>query len=137
MDDQKRRMLFVNLAYWFGIAADGLWALGLFSPPIFGMMTGSPDFNPDLQTRYIMAMGGVLMTGWTFLLLWAVRKPLERRFIILLTAFPVVFGMLMISLVEFLHGNIFVIWVLIKCMVLIILMISSYMLAGRMIAGSQ
>ncbi len=33
------------------------------------------------------------MLGWTFLLIWADRKPLERRFVMLLTVFPVVFGM--------------------------------------------
>ena len=29
--------------------------------------------------------GGVLMAGWTVLLLWAVRRPFERRFVILQT----------------------------------------------------
>lgn len=137
MEEQNRRMLFIKLAYWLGILADGLWALGLFFPQIFGMMIGRPEFHPDLQTRYIMAMGGTLMTGWTLLLLWAVRKPLERRFVSLLTAFPVVLGMLMISLVDFMHGNVFIFWILIKCMALIILMIRSYILAGRMIADGQ
>jgi hypothetical protein len=33
------------------------------------------------------------MLGWTGLLIWADRKPLQRKGILLLTAFPVVFGM--------------------------------------------
>jgi hypothetical protein len=72
------------------------------------------------------------MTGWTFFLLWAVRKPIERRVVILLTAFPVVFGMFVISLIEVLYGNTFTIWILIKTTVLIISMITSYILAGKM-----
>ena len=53
-------------------------------------MSGNPHFTPDSQTRLIMGIGGSLLTGWTFLLLWAVREPIERRAVILLTAFPVV-----------------------------------------------
>ena len=35
------------------------------------------------------------MLGWTFLLIWADRKPLERKGVLLLTAFPVVTGILL------------------------------------------
>ncbi len=91
MNGQKKKIFWIKIAYWFGIGADALWAVGLLAPPVFGILTGRPDFNPDFQTKIIMGMGGSLMTGWTFLLLWAVRKPIERRVVILLTAFPVVF----------------------------------------------
>lgn len=37
-----------------------------------------------------MGQACALMWGWTFLLIWADRKPLERRGVILLTVFPVV-----------------------------------------------
>jgi len=79
-----------------------------------------------------MGIGGSLMTGWTFLLLWAVRKPIERRVVILLTAFPVVFGLFIVALIGFLEGNSFYIWILIKCLILFISMVTSYMLAGKM-----
>ena len=92
MNEQKR-ILLIKVAYWLGIGADALWAVGLLFPKIFGILVGRLDFNPDFQTQIIMGIGGSLMTGWTFLLLWAVRKPIERRVVILLTAFPVVFGM--------------------------------------------
>ena len=72
------------------------------------------------------------MTGWTFLLLWAVRKPIERRVVILLTAFPVVFGLFIVALIGFLEGNTFSIWILVKNTILIISMVTSYMLAGKM-----
>ena len=35
------------------------------------------------------------MIGWTFLLIWADRSPVERKGILLLTAFPVVTGLLL------------------------------------------
>jgi exosortase/archaeosortase len=83
-----------------------------------------------------MGIGGSLMTGWTFLLLWAVRKPVERRVVILITAFPVVFGMFIISFIEVLYGSTFTVWLLIKTGILIISMISSYILAGK-VAGEK
>lgn len=65
---------------------------------VFWLFIGNSDFDPEHQTRFSLMLGGVLMTGWTFLLLWAVRKPIERRVVILITAFPVVFGLFTISL---------------------------------------
>ena len=131
MNEQKK-MFFIKIAYWLGIGADALWAIGLLFVPVFRLLTGEPDFNPDLQTKLIMGMGGSLMTGWTFLLVWAVRKPIERRVVILLTAFPVVFGMFIITFIQVLNGNTFIIWALIKTVILIAAMINSYLLAGKM-----
>ena len=132
MNEQKKKMFLIKIAYWLGIGADALWAVGLLVPQVFGILTGNPDFNPDLQFRLAMAVGGTLMTGWTFLLLWAVRKPIERRGVILLTAFPVVFGLFIVALIGFLDGNTINIWILIKNTILFISMINSYILAGKM-----
>ncbi|MBW1763731.1 MAG: hypothetical protein JRF49_00665 [Deltaproteobacteria bacterium] len=132
MNEQKKRLFLIKVAYWLGIGADAIWAIGLLFPQVFGILTGRPDFNPDLQTRLIMGMGGSLMTGWTFLLLWAVRKPIERRVVILLTAFPVVFGMFIVSLIGILYGDTSAIWILIKTLILITSMIISYILADKM-----
>ena len=123
MNEQKKRMFLIKIAYWLGIAADALWAVGLLLPQVFGILTGRPDFNPDLQIRLIMGIGGSLMTGWTLLLLWAVRKPIERRVVILLTAFPVVFGLFIVAIIGVLEGNTFNIWILVKNTILIISMV--------------
>ena len=131
MCEQKKRMFLIKFPYWLGIGADALWAFGLLFPSIFGILTGNPDFNPDLQIRLIMGIGGSLMTGWTLLLLWAVKKPIERRTVILLTSF-VVMGLFIVALIGFLDGNKLNIWILIKNTILIIFMITSYLLAGKM-----
>lgn len=136
MNEQKKKMVLIKFPYWLGIGADALWAVGLLFPRVFGILVGNPDFNPDLQTRLIMGIGGTVMTGWTFLLLWAVKQPIERRFIILLTAFPVVFGMFIVALIGFLEGNTSNIWILIKTSILFISMVTSYILAGKM-AGTK
>ena len=132
MNEQKSKMFLIKLPYWLGIGADALWAIGLLFPSIFIILTSTPDFNPDLQVRLIMGIGGTLMTGWTVLLIWALMKPIERRFVILLTAFPVVFGLFIVALIRFLDGNTFEIWILIKTILLFVSMIMSYILASRM-----
>lgn len=131
MVEPKTRLFLVKMPYWLGAFADALWAVGLFIPPVFGLLIGKPDFSPDFQTRLIMGMGGTLMAGWTLLLLWAVRKPFERRVVILLTAYPVVLGMSVIAVIGLLDGNIFNVWIIVKSIVLIVSMTTSYLLACK------
>ena len=130
-----KKMLLIKIAYWLGIGADALWAVGLLFPSVFGLLVGNPDFDPDLQTRLIMGIGCSLMTGWTLLLLWAVRKPIERRGVILLTAFPVVLGMLITAIVGMLGGGSANTWILVKSTILIVSMVGSYVLADRIARG--
>ena len=132
--DEPKKMFLIKLAYWLGIGADALWAIGLLFPTVFGILTGQPDFDPDVQIRLIMGIGGSLMTGWTLLLLWAIIKPIERRFVILLTAFPVVFGLTVVTYIGYAGGNTFNLWILIKNSILIISMLTSYILAGKVVA---
>ena len=131
MNQSNKRMIFIKTSYWLGIAADALWAVALLVPSVFGIIQNNPDFNPDMQTRLIMGIGGSLMTGWTFLLIWAVQKPIERRMVALLTAFPVVFGLFFVALLGYLGGNASNIWILIKTTILFICMVTSYKFAGK------
>ncbi len=134
MNTRDKRLLFlIKAPYWMGIVADAAWTVGLVSPAVFGLMTGRPDFDPDLEYRLVMGIGASLMAGWTLLLLWAVRAPIERRAVILLTAFPVVFGMFVVALVGFLDGNSSNVWILAKSVILFVSMSASYVLAGRFV----
>ena len=131
------KIFLIRIAYWLGIAADALWAVLLLFPPLFGQLTGRPDFNPDLQTRLLMGIGGILMLGWTVILLWAVRKPIERRVVILVTAFPVVFGMFIISLIGYLQLGADNVWVMVKTIILFLSMVTSYVLARKLNNADQ
>jgi hypothetical protein len=53
---------------------------------------GLKDFHPEPGVRYAMGMGAALMFGWTALLLWADRRPIERRDVLALTVVPVIAG---------------------------------------------
>lgn len=124
------QLWFIKFPYWLGIAADALWAAALLFPPVFGVLTGVDDFSPDWQMQSVMTIGGVLMAGWTVLLLWAVQRPIERRFVILLTAILVI-AFFLLALVNVLRGTTNEYWILIKCLVLFVTMITSYSLSGR------
>ena len=130
--ETRQKMFLIRLPYWLGIAADALWAVALFSPTVFGALLGRPDFQPETEVRLIMAIGGILMTGWTCLLVWALQDPIGRRAVILLTAFPVVFGLFLVALVGFIKGGTFSAWILAKTTVLFLSMVTSYGLARGM-----
>jgi len=114
-----------------GIIADALWAIALLYPPAYGRLIGNSIFIPDLQYKLTMSIGGVLMAGWTLLLIWGVQNPIERRFVILLTAFPVVFGLFFVSLIAYVSGNPASLWIVFKTAFLFITMVISYFLARK------
>jgi hypothetical protein len=51
-----------------------------------------------------MGYGASLMLGWTVLLLWAYRKPAERRFVAALTVL-VIYGLVATEVVAVLSGQ--------------------------------
>ena len=127
--------LLIKGPYWIGAAADLLWAIALLFPSVFGALTGQDGFAPDLRTRLVMGIGATLMLGWTALLVWGVQAPIERRFVILLTAFPVVFGLGIIALVSYVSFDGAGAWVIVKTAFLFSIMVGSYLLAKRHSAG--
>jgi len=83
----------LRLSYWAGAIIDALAALQMLIPSLFAATNGLSNFNPAFEFRYAMGMGAALMLGWTVLLLWADRKPMERKAILPITTFPVIVGM--------------------------------------------
>ena len=136
MNNKKTNFL-IRFPYWLGIIADALWAIALLFPPLYGILIGNSNFNPDLQYKLTMSVGGILMVGWTLLLLWGVQNPIERRFIILLTAFPVVFGLFFVSLIAYISGNPASLWIVIKTAFLFVTMVISYTLASKIAKDSN
>lgn len=132
MKTQQKKLVFIKFTYWLGIVADALWFIALLFPSVFGLLLGNSEFNPAMPVRLIMGIGASLMLGWTFLLIWAVRRPIERRVVSLLTAFPVVTGLFIVALLGFIDGNSSNIWILAKTTLLFICMLTSYFLASKM-----
>ncbi len=79
----------------------GYWVCGIFelmalvpmlSPTLFGGVMGIPDFHPGPDYTYAMGIAAVFTLGWVLLLLWADRRPVERRGVALVTIAPVFVG---------------------------------------------
>ena len=98
------KILWLRISYWAGAVADGLLVVPMLSPKIGGRLFGISDFNPGNDYRYAMGVGASLMLGWTFLLIWADRKPVERKGILLLTVFPVIFGLVIAGIYAFISN---------------------------------
>ena len=93
----KNKVIFLRISYWFGAILDGIMVIPMLFPGIGGKMFGIKNFDPGNDYKYAMMVGASLMLGWTVLLIWADRKPVERKGIILITIFPVVIGMILAS----------------------------------------
>jgi hypothetical protein len=77
-------------SYWIGIIADALATILLFSPPIANIILKPQPFEISEAYLYVSRIAGALMLGWTVLLIWGVKKPIERADILMITLFPVV-----------------------------------------------
>lgn len=83
----------LRFAYWAGAAVDAAMVVPLLVPRVAAAMLGLHGFAPASDYRYAAALCAALMAGWTALLVWAGRAPVERRGVLLLTVCPVLVGL--------------------------------------------
>ena len=74
----------LRISYWSGAIADAL----------IGFLMLVPSRMGETEFRYSMGLAATIAFGWTVLLIWADRKPLERKGILLITIFPVIVGLM-------------------------------------------
>jgi hypothetical protein len=87
----KEKIVFwLRFSYWAGALLDLAAGVMMLIPALFAFMNKPPVFQPGLDYRYAMGMGAALMFAWTVLLIWADRKPLERKGILPITLLVVV-----------------------------------------------
>ncbi|MDH3914252.1 MAG: hypothetical protein OEU09_23485 [Rhodospirillales bacterium] len=79
----SRKIAWLRASYWAGAVAD----LGI------GILTLVPSRMGETEFRYPMGLAAAVMFAWVLLLIWADRRPLERRGILLPTIF-VILGLL-------------------------------------------
>lgn len=90
-ENRDSKIRWLRISYWVGAVVDGLAAVMMLFPELFLVFSGV-DLTPDAGLRVGMRWGAPLMIGWTVLLIWADRKPMERKGVLLITLFPVVAG---------------------------------------------
>jgi FtsH-binding integral membrane protein len=109
----------LRTSYWAGAVADA----------VIGILMLIPSRMGETEFRYPMGLAAALMFGWTVLLVWADRKPTERKAILLITVFPVITGLLLSGIYAVATGllpSTKIIPGLVVGVILIILMLYSY-----------
>jgi len=79
-----RAVMWLKVSFLLGAIIDALVLIPMAVPAAARIFWGFNGFSGIYY--FAMGMGACLMLGWTILLLWAYRQPLERRYISLFTA---------------------------------------------------
>jgi hypothetical protein len=79
----ERQASLLRIAFLAGAITDAGALLPMLFSPLAGLLWGFHDESGSY--RFAMGYAASLMLGWTVLLLWAYRRPVERRFAAALT----------------------------------------------------
>jgi len=123
----------LRVSYWVGALADATAAVVMLSQAMFAHKSPLTAYLPEVPYRYAMGLGGSLMLGWTLLLIWADRRPVERRGVLLITNI-VILGLLATDIAAVRAGFTSLASmapVVVLQVVLLILFSASYLRAGR------
>ena len=105
------KLNFVRFSYWLGAILDAVWGFIPLFYMFFSELTIFADLgypSPITEFGYYALVGVVsLMFGWTFLLIWGVQKPIERRDTLLLTTIVCII-LLVLQVIGFINGNQFI-----------------------------
>ena len=82
---KNKTVLWLRVSYWTGAGLDVIAALTMLFPTLFVLINQPINFQANLAYHYAMGMGAPLMIAWTVLLLWADRKPIERKGVLPIT----------------------------------------------------
>ena len=93
--NESKTIKLLRVSYWAGAVFDALVLIPMLSPQVASAAFGIPNFNPGNDFGYAIYIAASLMLGWVLLLIWADRKPVERRGVLLLTVIPVLIGIML------------------------------------------
>jgi len=94
----NNKIRWLRVSYWAGTIVDAYAAIRWTFPGMFARPSADIGYNLGMK------WGVALMVGWTVLLIWADRKPFERKDILLLTVCPVIVGLMITSVATFNAG---------------------------------
>ena len=87
---------YLRICYWWGIIADTLLSIEMFTSAFIGALSPFKGLGMTIQGgpeyQYAISIAATFMIGWSILLFWADRKPIERKEILLLLV-PVIIGL--------------------------------------------
>ena len=90
----NNKVVLLRSCYWLGAILDGRAAFNLtllrFRELPAGIWAQQSSHAFGMKALWSSGDAYALMWGWTVLLIWADRKPVERRAVLLLTVIPVI-----------------------------------------------
>ncbi|MBN2380493.1 hypothetical protein JXM67_11900 [candidate division WOR-3 bacterium] len=99
---QKQARMWLKIAFLTGAIIDGAMIPLMLIPALARIFWGF-DASGNLSYQFAMIMGAALMLGWTLLLIWAYRKPIERRGVAFFTI-VVILGIAAANIYAFVSG---------------------------------
>jgi hypothetical protein len=90
MARHRKEVAWLRVAYWVGAVFDAVTLVPMLIPGVGARVFGLSGFVPGPEYRYAMGLAAALMFGWTLLLIWADRRPVERRGVLPLTVVVVI-----------------------------------------------
>jgi hypothetical protein len=102
MQTPNTQVRLLRIAFATGAVTDALAVLPMLFPALARILWGFTDQSGPYG--FAMGYAASLMLGWTGLLAWAYRKPIERRFVAILTLF-VICGLVVTELIAVLFGD--------------------------------
>ena len=100
MPGSEERLL--RTAFLVGAVTDAFALVPMLFPPVASLLWGFDVSSGSY--RFAMGYGASLMLGWTALLIWAYRRPVERRFVAALTV-VVIYGLVLTEVLAVLSGH--------------------------------
>ncbi len=106
---KTKAIFWLKLSFLIGTIADALVALNwyfiAFGINIPNYLNGYTGSGADYQLA--MYIAALFMTGWTIILAWGYRNPLERRDLLIITALLLLFSVITELLIfpNLLNGN--------------------------------
>ncbi len=98
----KRQEQLLRTAFLLGAITDALAVIPMLFPSMASLLWGFDESTGPY--RFAMGYAATLMLGWTGLLLWAHRRPLERAFVAPLTVF-VIYGLALTEILAVASGH--------------------------------
>ena len=98
---QERETQLLRCAFLLGAVTDALALIPMLLPEMASLLWGFSDSTGSYC--FAMGYGASLMLGWTVLLLWAYRRPFERRFVAALTV-VVIYGLILTEVAAVVSG---------------------------------
>ena len=99
----NNKIRWLKAAFLAGIITDALALVTILYPPMARFMWGFDKFSDNYF--FMMGYSASLMAGWTLVLIWAYKKPLDRRFIAFLTIL-IIIGLIATEIFAVANGSI-------------------------------